>query len=296
MAEITIQRTGEYQRKVVEILLRASDPVPAREVIQRASQELTLSDFEKSAYESSPGVRRFDKVLRFCTIGMVKAGWMIKNKGRWSVTEEGQKAYEHFPDPGDFRREADRLYRAWKRNQPETENEPPDPEEDSVEAATTLEEAEESSWSEVQDYLHNMPPYEFQSLVAALLRAMEYHVAWVSPPGKDGGIDILAHNDPLGTRPPRIKVQVKRRQDKASVDGLRSFMAVLGDEDVGIFVSLGGFTSDAESEARTQEKRRITLIDLEKLFDLWVEYYYEVDENDRKLLPLKPVYFLEPRD
>ena len=40
-------------------------------------------------------------------------------------------------------------------------------------------------------------------------------------------------------------------------------MAVLGDQDVGIFVSTGGFTSNAEQEVRTQEKRKITL-DMEK--------------------------------
>jgi restriction system protein len=54
-----------------------------------------------------------------------------------------------------------------------------------------------------------MPPYDTQDLVAGLLKALGYHIEWVSPPGKDGGIDIIAHIDPLGTRPPRIKVQVK---------------------------------------------------------------------------------------
>lgn len=87
-------------------------------------------------------------------------------------------------------------------------------------------------------------------------------------------------------------MQVKRRADKISVDGVRSFMAILSEHDVGIFVSLGGFTSDAESEARTQHNRRVTLLGLERLFDLWVEHYSKIDESDRKLLPLKPVHYL----
>jgi len=79
---------------------------------------------------------------------------------------------------------------------------------------------------------------------------------------------------PLGATNPRIKVQVKRRIDSAvNVEGLRAFMSVLGDDDVGIFVSAGGFTRDSEDEARMQERRKITLIDLEKFFDLWVKYY-----------------------
>jgi restriction system protein len=49
-------------------------------------------------------------------------------------------------------------------------------------------------------------------------------------------------------------------------------MALLGDDDVGLFVCTGGFTKDASTAARTQEKRRITLIGLETLFDLWVEH------------------------
>jgi restriction system protein len=118
-------------------------------------------------------------------------------------------------------------------------------------------------------------------------------VSWVAPPGPDRGIDILAYTDPLGAEGPRIKVQVKRRNEtRTTVDDLRSFMAVLSNQDVGIFVSSGGFTSDAKIEARNQETRRITLIDLPELFDLWVKYYSDLDEDDKRRLPLKPIYFL----
>jgi len=79
-----------------------------------------------------------------------------------------------------------------------------------------------------------------------------------------------------------------------TVDGLRSFMDLFGDQDVGLFVSAGGFTKEAETEARTQEKRKITLLGLEKLFDLWLEHYAKVKDRERQLLPLKPVHFLAP--
>ena len=105
-------------------------------------------------------------------------------------------------------------------------------------------------------------------------------------------MDILAFTDPLGATGPRIKVQVKRRQEKLTADGLRSFMAILGPRDVGIYISAGGFTSDASREARRQENRRITLIDLERLFDLWVEHTNRLTEADQARLPLKPVHFL----
>ena len=54
-------------------------------------------------------------------------------------------------------------------------------------SSATLEEAIESAWLEVRTYLEQMNPYDFQDLIAALLRAMGYHVGWVSPPGPDRG-------------------------------------------------------------------------------------------------------------
>lgn len=71
-------------------------------------------------------------------------------------------------------------------------------------------------------------------------------------------------------------------------------MAVLGSRDVGIYVSTGGFTRDALTEARTHETRKLTLIDLERLLDLWIANYGQVDESKRQLLPLKPAYYLSP--
>ena len=44
-----------------------------------------------------------------------------------------------------------------------------------------------------------MNPYDFQDLVADLLRAMGHYVSWVSPLGKGGGLDVLARPDALGT-------------------------------------------------------------------------------------------------
>ena len=188
-----------------------------------------------------------------------------------------------------------RLYHQWKIEQPpESGDEESEEETPAKVASITLEQAEEQAWSEIDQYLRTINPYEFQEIVASLLRAMGYHISWIAPAGKDGGIDILAASDPLGTRPPRIKVQVKRQAQAVNVDGLRSFMALLGDGDVGIFVSVGGFTKDAEGEARTQEKRKITLLNNEQLFDLWVEYYDKLKEEDRRRLPLQPIYFLAP--
>jgi restriction system protein len=295
MAEIGKKRIGELLRGVFRILLDNPDGLPAREVLERLEKLVPPTDFEKSDYPKQPGIRRFERIVRFATIVPVKAGWLAKSKGRWTVTEEGKKAYERIQDPEKFEREGVRLYRQWAESRPDAVTEP-EMETQGPDVTSAIEEAEEEAWLQIEKYLQTMNPYDFQNLVAALLRAMGYHVSWIAPPGPDKGIDILAHTDPLGTSVPRIKVQVKRRADKISAEGLRSFMAVLGDQDVGIFVSTGGFTSDAESEARTQERRKVTLLDLEKLFDLWVQHYGKITEPDKRLLPLRPVYYLAPAE
>jgi len=295
MAEITKERQGLLVRKAFEILSRHADGLPARDVIARVEKELELTPFEQSFYSSNPSVRRFEKIIRFSTISSVKAGWLLKEKGRWILTESGRRAYEQFQTPEAFMREATRLYREWRRDQPEPD-EVEELESETPGAATTLEEAEESAWSEIRAHLARLNPYDFQHLVAGLLRGMGYHVSWIAPVGPDRGVDILAHKDPLGVEGGRIKVQVKRRADRISVVEVRSFLAVLGDDDVGIFVTTAGFTSFAVNEARSQEKRRFMLLDAARLFDLWVEHYSDIPEEQRSLLPLRTVRFLAPSD
>jgi restriction system protein len=295
VAELTRERAGQLVRAAFAVLLENPEGLQARDVLAAAERRLELSDFEKGEYPN--GGRRFEKLLRFSTIGPVKAGWLVKSKGSWTLTPEGRAAYQQFSDPAEFMRESGRLYRVWKKSQAVEITEDDTDEVPATTSSATLEEAEESAWAEISSYLANMPPYEFQELVASLLRAMGYHVPWVAPRGRDGGVDIVAFTDPLGATGPRIKVQVKRvTSGKIGVEGLRSFLAVLSGQDVGLFVSLGGFTADAQAEARAQESRRLMLVDMEQLVNLWTEHYKRLTEDDRAHLPLRPVYFLSPSE
>lgn len=257
-----------------------------------------MTPYEAGAYES--GTRRFEQIVRFATVDCVKAGWFLKQKGVWSITEAGKEAYVKYPEPDAFYREAVRLYGQWKAvarvRGPVTDVTDFQSDENGAEKATsiTFETAEEQASAEIEQYVSVMNPFEFQALVAALLKAMSYYISWISPPGKDGGVDIIAHTDPLGTRVPRVKVQVKRVAQKVDKDGLKSFIAIVNDDDVGLFVSTAGFTRDAEEFARSQERRKITLIDLDRLVDLWVQFYPKLDDSARSRLPLTPIYFLTP--
>lgn len=292
----TRKRQGELIRGVFEVLLDKPEGLQAAEVVKAVETRVPPTAEEQADFPRWPGVRRFEKTVRFATIGPVKAGWLVKDKGVWTLTDEGRSAYQSFPDPLALQQEWGRLYREWKKAQPQSSDDEGEEAEHGDDAATgTLEEAEEGAWAQIREYIGRMPPYEFQNLVAALLKAMGYHVLWVAPPGPDRGIDMIAHNDPLGTSSPRIKVQVKRQADtKIGREAISSFVGTLASNDVGIYVSAGGFTPEAEREARSQEQRRLTLIDLDRLVELWIEHSAELDDTERQLLPLKPIYFLAP--
>jgi restriction system protein len=302
MAEITKARTGELLRALFEILLEHPDGLRASAALGMLAETTKLTPYELE--ETRSGHLRYAKRLHFSTVNLARAGWLAKSdRTKWIVTEEGKRAFAKYTDPEAFYREAinRRMSTQWGSQQSPSLDQEPDSllegdEEEQHEAQITFDQADEQAWDEIEKHLRSMPPYDFQELVAALLRGMGYHVNWIAPPGKDGGVDIIAWTDPLGTRSPRLKVQVKRYKEGArnSVEELRSFLALLGDDDVGLFVTTGVFTKDALNLARSQEKRKVTLIDLEKFFDLWVVHYAKLDDSARRRFPLQPIYFLAP--
>ena len=284
MAEITPGRIGEFLRLVFEVLWNHPDGMPAAEVLAQIPSATALSDYERGYFPSAPNAPRYVKIIRMATLPLVKAGWMVKEKGRWTVTEEGRQAVRQFGTAEQFYAEATRLYREyyeWRGGRPAL--------------ALTVEEAEESAWEQIQKYLQSMRPFEFLTCVGDLLRAMNYTVAWIAPPGKErGAIDMIVYTDRLGVSVPRIVVQVKHRGQATTLEGLRSFLSVLGQDDFGLLVSSGGFTGEAREQARTQERSHLALMDLEGFFDQWVDHYERLPVEARRRLPLKPVHFLAP--
>lgn len=117
MSEVT-RRRGELVRKVFEILVDARIGMPANEIFSRVEQQIELNEYERSDYPNRPGVRRFEKVVRFATIPAVKAKWLIKGGGTWTLTDEGREAWKTYQDPEGFMRESVRKYREWRAANP----------------------------------------------------------------------------------------------------------------------------------------------------------------------------------
>lgn len=91
MANITRARTGEFLRKLFEVLMAEPEGMHASAAIELVRSATKLSDYEAGSYPS--GGQRFEKILRFATVDCVKAGWLRKDDGVWTVTDAGAKAY-----------------------------------------------------------------------------------------------------------------------------------------------------------------------------------------------------------
>jgi restriction system protein len=144
----------------------------------------------------------------------------------------------------------------------------------------------------IKAHLATVDPHAIQHLVAALLQAKGY-VTQVSPPGPDGGTDVLALPDPFGSGTPHIRVQVKHRSGRAEREEIAALRGILRpDREVGLFVSFGGFTRDARREAAAGTPH-VRLIDLDGFVELWARHLDALPATARAQLPLAPVWFLD---
>jgi len=295
-AKVPLERVGELMKGVLVELKSLGGEARVRDLLAAAEPKLNLSEYERAAYEKS-GWIRWKAIVHFYSIDCVKAGYIRKSGGRWHLTEEGEKALRLPPE--EFIRSAQAAYRAWKTSQEKSDEEDADladKEQGKVVRQAIYEEASAQARAEIEEYINGLGSYDFQNMVAELLRAMGYHVPHVASPGRDGGIDIVAYKDPLGTSTPRIKVQVKHRDQKATVKEVRELEGLLRKEgDIGLIVSSGGFSSEVEREIRAST-RHIETMDLDRLISLWQEHYNHLGEKGKSLLPLTRVFFLSPTE
>ena len=173
----------------------------------------------------------------------------------------------------------------------ESPEEPPEAEEQSP---FSPEEIQAKADEMISDLLSRIDGYEFQKLVAGLLRAMGFRTK-VSPPGPDGGVDIRAFPDAFGFQAPRIRVQVKHRKGQATQQEVQQFAGATsasGESYNGLFVSTGGFTSHASREA--EKHPNITLIDRDSFVNFLLEHYDKLEPQYQATVPLRRVYIPVP--
>ncbi len=285
-----------------KILRETGGHLPGKQVIDKIENSIEMTEWEKGIYEKT-GYVRWKSILHFYTIDCIKAGYLRKNKGVWYLTEEGEKAMAL--GPLKLLETASRLYRDWaaenkggKQKEEKSTGDAIEFDENKTQTQkANLSLLEDQAIAGIKDYIRSKNAYEFQDIVAALLRSMGYYTPFISPKGKDGGLDIVAYSDPLGATSPRLKVQVKHKPDASvPVDDIRSLTGLLNkDGDIGLFVTSGYFTSESERSAR-ESHRHIKLLDIDNFISSWQEFYDKLTDDDKNLLPLHPIYFLGSND
>jgi len=105
---------------VFQVLQKHPDGLAAKDVLRQVCEIVPPTPFETSEYPNRPGVRRYEKIIRFSTVPFVKAGWLVKTIGMWVATDEGLAAFDTAgPDVESWFRAAVAKYREWRRDQPE---------------------------------------------------------------------------------------------------------------------------------------------------------------------------------
>lgn len=129
-------------------------------------------------------------------------------------------------------------------------------------------------------------------LVNAVL-AVDGWTTKLSPPGPDGGVDILAGRGTLGLDAPRLCVQVKSQNSPADVNVYRSLQGSMQSfkAEQGLLVCWGGFNKVVLNEAK-QGHFTVRLWDSRDLVEAIYRTYEELPAEIQAELPLKRVWML----
>ena len=295
MAKDKFSRTKACATKtlyaVMKEMNRRGGSMPAKELYPFVNENVELTDWEKEPAGKMQYIR-WTNSFQFYSIDYQKAGFIVKKSGNWYLTPEGEAALKKTPE--EVMNIANDAYHAWKKARDIEDNPDEEPTDNTAESDNSmkLEQLESDAREGIKAFIASKDPYEFQDMVAALLRAMEYHTPFIAPKGKDGGIDIIAYSDPLGAKTPRIKVQVKHKPETAiGASEVRALSGVLKAGDIALFVTSGTYSADARNAASGNDKF-IRLIDGNDFIEMWQEYYDKMSDDDKNMLPLKRISFL----
>jgi hypothetical protein len=103
MATSTAENTYLRLKTVLDVLTEGTWTGEARnagEVLAEATARVPFTDHE--AVLLSGGIPRGHKTLTSATAKLVKAGWLVKGRSGWTITEDGMRATVAFPDVDSF--------------------------------------------------------------------------------------------------------------------------------------------------------------------------------------------------
>lgn len=103
MAKSTVENTNLRLKTVLDVLTEGTwtgDALNAGGVLAEATIRVPFSPHEAELL--SGGIPRGHKTLTSATAKLVKAGWLVKGRSGWTITEDGMRATVAFPDADSF--------------------------------------------------------------------------------------------------------------------------------------------------------------------------------------------------
>ena len=203
---------------------------------------------------------------------------------RNNAVERVSAVLEGKPDPGYLRPLTVRV----------TKNGGGSPEPDEGTAALDLEQAaHDQIVAHIQSRFNG---HGLSRLVEAVLRADGW-VTKLSPPGADGGVDILAGRGSLGLDQPKLCVQVKSTPAPVDVTVYRTLLGTMQGfkAEHGLLVAWGGFNKAVQSESK-QGYFAVRLWESRDLVEAIYRNYERLPAEIQAELPLKRVWVLVNED
>lgn len=103
MAKSTAENTFLRLKTVLDVLTEgvwSGDALNAGQVLAESTARVPFNDHEAELL--SGGIPRGHKTLTTATAKLVKAGWLVKGRSGWTITEDGMRATVAFPDAVSF--------------------------------------------------------------------------------------------------------------------------------------------------------------------------------------------------
>jgi 5-methylcytosine-specific restriction enzyme B len=112
----------ERERRLVQAVLttlaeQEDGSLPVKELFDELVERLQLGP-EELAPVAGGSQRKFERDAYFALIGAMKAGWLTRQGGVWTITAEGREAIRKYTDAESLYKAARALYVEWRRSRP----------------------------------------------------------------------------------------------------------------------------------------------------------------------------------
>ncbi|HEX9997878.1 MAG TPA: restriction endonuclease [Abditibacterium sp.] len=150
-----------------------------------------------------------------------------------------------------------------------------------------IQEHNKAVYKELHNYLLNMAPSDFETLIGELLTALGFEDVNVTNPNNDGGIDVRGILVVGGVIRTKMAVQVKRWKHNVHSPTVQQVRGSLGTHDQGLIITTSDFSSGAREEAERANAIPVALMNGQQLIRLLVENNLGVRRTQHDLFELE---------